>query len=131
MSLTQEERTIMVQLEMERADRLIAELPIYIEHEMWASMANRMYYAAFHAATALLIKNSLHAGTHQGVYVLLNRYFIKENILSPEEGRFFSRLETMREMGDYNCYVDTSREDVLPLVESLKAFVNHIHELLA
>ena len=130
MSLTQEERTIMVQLEIERAERMLNEFPIYIEHNLWNTLVNRMYYAVFHAATALLIKHGLHAGTHQGVYILLSKHFIKEGILSNEEGRLFSRLETLREKGDYNCFIDAESEEVLPLLEPTKAFVEHVVHLL-
>ena len=130
MSLTQEERTVMVQLEIERAERMLAEFPIYIEHNLWNTLVNRMYYAVFHAATALLIKHGLHAGTHQGVYILLSKHFIKEGVLSTDEGRLFSRLETLREKGDYNCFVDAEVEEVLPLLEPVKSFVNHICKLL-
>lgn len=38
MSLTQEERTIMVQLEIERAERMLNEFPIYIEHNLWNTL---------------------------------------------------------------------------------------------
>jgi uncharacterized protein (UPF0332 family) len=130
MSLSQEERRIMVQVEIERAERMVKEFPIYQENNLWSTLVNRMYYAAFHAATALLIKNGLHAGTHQGVYILLSRHFIKDGILSVEEGRLFARLETLREKGDYNCFIDPESEDVLPLLEPTKAFIGHIRQII-
>ena len=120
----------MVQLEIERAERMLNEFPIYIEHNLWNTLVNRMYYAVFHAATALLIKHGLHAGTHQGVYILLSKHFIKEGILTNEEGRLFSRLETLREKGDHNCFIDAESEEVLPLLEPTKAFVEHVVHLL-
>ena len=120
----------MVQLEIERAERMLNEFPIYIEHNLWNTLVNRMYYAVFHAATALLIKHGLHAGTHPGVYILLSKHFIIEGILSSEEGKLYSRLETLREKGDYNCFIDAESEEVLPLLEPTKAFVEHVVHLL-
>lgn len=120
----------MVQLEIERAERMLNEFPIYIEHNLWNTLVNRMYYAVFHAATALLIKHGLHAGTHQGVYILLSKHFIKEGILSSEEGKLYSRLETLREKGDYNCFIDAESTEVMPLLEPTKSFVEHIVHLL-
>ncbi len=130
MSLSQEERTIMVQLEIERAVRMVSEFAIYQENNLWNTLVNRMYYAAFHAVTALLINNGLHAGTHQGLYILLSRHFIKEGVLSVDEGRLFARLETLREKGDYNCFIDPEAEDVLPLLEPTKAFIEHIRQII-
>ena len=56
-----------------------------------------MYYAVFHAVTALLIKNGLHAESHQGVSVLFSKHFVKEGKIDAEYGRLFARLENMRE----------------------------------
>lgn len=131
MSLSQEERKIMVEVELERAERMQNEFPIYIEHQLWSTLVNRMYYAVFHAATALLIKNGLRAGTHHGVYIILNKNFIKEGILSSEEGRLFSRLATLREKGDYNCFLDPNEVDILPLLEPTKAFIEHIKKIIS
>lgn len=131
MSLNAEERAAMVQLEIERARRMLNEFPIYIENNLWATLVNRMYYAVFHAATALLIHNGIQAGTHQGVYIMLNRYYVKEGVLSVEEGRLFARLETLREKGDYNCFIDPESEDVLPLLEPTKALIEHICQILS
>ena len=55
MSLSDEERKIMVGLEIERAHRLIEQFPILEDAKLWDTLANRVYYAVFHAVTALLI----------------------------------------------------------------------------
>ena len=47
MSLSDEERRIMVELELERTDRIMQQLPILISQQYWDTTANRMYYAAF------------------------------------------------------------------------------------
>ncbi|MBQ7191875.1 MAG: HEPN domain-containing protein [Paludibacteraceae bacterium] len=129
MSLSQEERNIMIQLEIERSNKMMAEFPIYIANKLWSTLVNRMYYAVFHAATALLIKHSLHASTHQGLYVLLSKYFVKTGVLSNEEGRLFARLETMREKSDYNCYLESEADEVMPLLEPTKELIFHLNEL--
>ena len=130
MSLSQDERRVMVQLEIERAERIMAEFPIYIENKLWNTLANRMYYAVFHATTALLIASGMHASTHQGVFALLSQHFIKGGIMAQEEGRLFSRLATMREKGDYNCFIDATEEELLPMLEPLKAYMAHIKQLV-
>ena len=80
MSLGDEERKIMVEFEIERAHRLIDQFPILENAKLWDTLANRMYYAVFHAVTALLIKNGLHAESHQGTSVLFSKHFVKEGL---------------------------------------------------
>ncbi|MCQ2323372.1 MAG: HEPN domain-containing protein [Paludibacteraceae bacterium] len=126
MSLSNEERHIMVTLELERARKIQSEFSVYQQNELWSTLANRMYYAVYHAAMALLIANGLHAGTHQGVYVLLNQYFIKEKLLSAEHGSLYARLQTMREKGDYNCFIETTSAELLPILPKVSAFIDAI-----
>lgn len=131
MSLSNEERRVMVELEMERADKIMSQVPKLIECEFWDNLSNRLYYAAFHAVSALLIRNSIQVTSHKGAIIMLNRDFVKTGILTQEEGKLFSRLENMREVGDYNCSVETTREEILPFVEVTQSLIDRIRQLVA
>lgn len=130
MSLGDEERKIMVEFEIERAHRLIDQFPILENAKLWDTLANRVYYAVFHAVTALLIKNGLHAESHQGVMVLLNKHFVKDGLIDVEFGRLFARLENMREKSDYTCLFETTEEEVVPMIPKAKELVSIIESLL-
>lgn len=130
MSFGDEERKIMVEFEIERAHRLIDQFPILENAKLWDTLANRVYYAVFHAVTALLIKNGLHAESHQGVMVLLSKHFVKEGLIDAEYGRLFARLENMREKSDYTCLFETTEEEVVPMIPKAKELVSIIESLL-
>jgi uncharacterized protein (UPF0332 family) len=130
MSLGDEERKIMVEFEIEKAHRLIDQFLILENAKLWDTLANRMYYAVFHAVTALLIKNGLHAESHQGVSVLFNKYFVKEGLIAAEYGKLLARLENMREKSDYTCLFETTEEDVSPMIPKAKEFVSIIETLI-
>ena len=55
MSLNDEERKILVGLEIEKSRRTFAEIEILRQAGLWDNIANRLYYAAFHAVSALLL----------------------------------------------------------------------------
>lgn len=130
MSLNDEERQIMVEFEIERAHRLIDQFPILENAKLWDTLANRVYYAVFHAVTALLIKNGLHAESHQGVSVLFSKHFIKEGLIDAEYGRLFARLENMREKSDYTCLFETTEDEVMPMIPKAKELVAIIERLV-
>lgn len=131
MSLSDEERMIMVEFEIERAHRLIDQFPILENAKLWDTLANRVYYSVFHAVTALLIKNGLHAESHQGVSVLFSKHFVKEGLIDAEYGRLFARLENMREKSDYTCLFETTEDEVLPMIPKAKELVSIIDGLIA
>ena len=130
MSLGDEERKIMVEFEIEKAHRLIDEFPILENAKLWDTLANRLYYSVFHAITALLIKNGLHAESHQGVSVLFSKHFVKEGLIDIEYGKLFARLENMREKSDYTCLFETTEDEVLPMIPKAKELVSIIEGLL-
>ena len=130
MSLNDEERKVMVEFEIEKAHRLIDQFPILENAKLWDTLANRVYYAVFHAVTALLIKNGLHAESHQGVSVLFSKHFIKEGLIDAEYGRLFARLENMREKSDYTCLFETTEDEVMPMIPKAKELVAIIEGLV-
>lgn len=130
MSLNDEERAIMVEFEMEKSHRLIDQFPILQEAKLWDTLANRIYYSVFHAITALLIKNGLHAQFHKGVSILFSKHFVKEGLIDEDFGSFFARLETMREKSDYTCLFETTKEDVMPMIPKAKELVSLIEGLI-
>ena len=66
MGLTNDERSSLVELRLEKAKRFIAEAKQMLSLELWDMAANRFYYSCFHATQALLIHYGFSAHTHAG-----------------------------------------------------------------
>ena len=130
MSLNDEERQIIVNLEKEKALNTFAEMDVLRQAGLWNNIANRLYYAAFHAVSALLIYDHHNIGTHQGAVIMLHQYYVKPGVLSKEDGTFYSQLQTMREKSDYNCTYNATEEDTLPRIEQTKQFIDRILSLI-
>ena len=130
MSLNDEERKILVGLEIEKSRRTFAEIEILRQAGLWDNIANRLYYADFHAVSALLINDGHPVGTHQGAVVMLHQHFVKTGVLSKEDGAFYSQLQTMREKADYNCTYYATEEDTAPRIALTETFIEKIIELI-
>ena len=130
MSLNQEERQIIVELEIDKSKKTFAEIEILRNAGLWNNIANRLYYAAFHAVTALLVNDGHTVGTHQGAVVQLHKYFIKTGILNVEDGAFYSQLQTLREKADYNCTYNATEKDINVRIGETEQFINKIFRLI-
>ena len=130
MSLNDEERHVVVELEKEKALNTFAEIDILRTAGLWNNIANRLYYAAFHAVMALLIHDHHQAGTHQGAVTMLHQYYVKTGILDKEDGTFYSQLQTMREKSDYNCTYNATENDTLPRIAQTKDFIDKVLNLI-
>ena len=130
MSLSEEERTIIVQLEMEKAKRIFSQIEALRTLGYWDNIANRLYYALFHAVTALLIHDGRSVGTHKGVVVLFGQYYVRTGIFPLSDGKLYSQLQTIREKSDYNCTYEMQEEDVMPLITPSRRLIEKITALI-
>ena len=130
MGLTDEERKAVVQFRMEKAKKTFSEITLLTDNALWHTAANRLYYACFYAVTALLIQNGIVAKTHQGVINQFGLHFVKTDIFSQNEGKFFKRLFELRQDGDYEDWITLNEEDIIPLIDPVKNFIDKIEQLL-
>jgi len=126
MSLNPEERKAIVELEYEKSICINNQIDVLIREEMWDLVANRLYYSLFHAISALLVNDGYTADSHKGKVIVFGQYYVKAGIFSTEDGKLYSRLQTMRELADYNCAFQTSKEEILPFVEPSRLLIAKI-----
>ena len=112
MSLDKEKRDTVISLEIAKAFTTQEEVDLLAEKGYWNAAANRLYYSVFHAVSALLIHDGIRIKSHKGAGVMLNQHYIQTNKISPELGKLYRRLELMREESDYNCFYNTSPEEL-------------------
>ncbi|MBO4564924.1 MAG: HEPN domain-containing protein [Bacteroidaceae bacterium] len=130
MGLSEEDRKTMVRLEMERAHKFMKQAEMVCELEQWDIAANRYYYACFHAVQALFIHNGLASRRHSGMLTQLGLHFIKTGIIEDRLGAFLTRMEQLREKGDYNCLFDVTKDELLTFVEPAQELVRVIEQLI-
>jgi len=138
MSLTDNERTTVVRREMEKARNTFSDMELCAKEERWEAAANRLYYALFHAVTALLVSDGHLLKSHRGMMSLFGQHYVRTAIFSRAEGSLLSDLVIMRDNADYNCFFEADEDKIAPmikptqqLIERIKEYIeNHHHSLL-
>ena len=131
MSLSIEERNIIVALELKRARETYDDIGCLISANRLNGAANRMYYAVFHAVCALLIHDGHQVSTHKGSHALFSLHYIKTGILPREYGQLYSQLQTMREESDYNCAYDVEMDEIDQRLKPAKRLIEDIERLVS
>ena len=126
MGLTVEERRIIVQFEMRKAQSMMSQIEALKNLGYWDNVANRLYCAIFHAVLALLINDGHSVNTHKGAIIMFGQYYVRTGIFDIADGRLYSQLQTIREKCDYCCVFQISEEDVLPLIEPTHNLIKKI-----
>jgi uncharacterized protein (UPF0332 family) len=84
---------------------------------LYVSAVNRLYYAAFYAATAMLQVRGATYGKHSALRVALHRDLVKTGVIPKETGECFDRLFEDRQSGDYVPATTFQAEDVARLAD--------------
>ncbi|MBR5190230.1 MAG: HEPN domain-containing protein [Paludibacteraceae bacterium] len=126
MGLTVEERRIIVQFEMRKAQSMMSQIEALKNLGYWDNVANRLYCAIFHAVLALLINDGHSVNTHKGAIIMFGQYYVRTGIFDIADGRLYSQLQTIREKCDYCCVFQISEEDVLSLIEPTHNLIKKI-----
>lgn len=126
MSLTDEQRKIMVQLLIEKSDRNMEQALKNGELEYWDLVANRLYYSVFHAVTALMLMDGIRTSTHKGTSSQFGQHYVLTGKFSRADGMLYSRLQTMREKADYQNVFTMSDEQGNQLIQDAMALQQRI-----
>ncbi len=120
----------LISYRLQRAKEALEEERLMQSIGHWNACANRLYYAAFYAVSALLVKDGHTASKHSGIKALFNRHYVKTGIVSKESGRLYNRLFDLRQEGDYIDFVTLDEETIAPLVDTTASFLAMIQSLL-
>ena len=85
---------------------------------------SRFYYAALHAARALLAVRGVDSARHSGVIHLFQTHFVKTQIIPADIARGFPRAFEKRLDTDYADFSEVTAEDALRIRSDISAFVD-------
>ena len=112
------------------ANKIAAAMSLY-KSKNYDDSVSRSYYAAFHAAQAVLHSAGLTTGTHQGLVNLFGLHFVKSGKFDKKFGKFLACLKDERETSDYEIYSTIDKEDALNAISEAKAFIKESRSYLS
>jgi uncharacterized protein (UPF0332 family) len=85
--------------------------------------ASRAYYAAFYAASAVLLGMGLEFSKHSATLGAINLHFVKTGRIDKETGKNLRWLFELRGVGDYGLTVHVSADDAAKSIECARVIV--------
>ena len=100
------------------------------EKEAWSAACGRLYYALFHAVSALLIHDHHPVNSHKGSHIRFGNYDIRTGKLPKEYGVIYSQWEALREEGEYNYTYNVTEKELEEKLIPTKQMIDAIVELV-
>lgn len=111
-----------------RSHEALEEARLLLTNGHLHTAANRIYYACFYVASALLLGEGLSSPKHSGVRALFDRHWIKTGRIPKELGRSYRRFYEMRQKGDYADFAAFDAADIRLRLAEAESFVRAITE---
>lgn len=73
--------------------------------EMWNVVANRAYYALYHAVMAMMVNDGFSPKTHSGLITEFGREYVLTGKIDPKYSKVLSQMRSIRENCDYNVFI--------------------------
>ncbi len=127
--LDDETRAAMVDYRLERAYSTLGEADLLYGGGYFNAAINRLYYACYYAAIALLLSRSIEAATHNGVKTQLSMHFVRTGRLSLEHSTTFGLLFDKRHSSDYSDFAYCDAELVKLLRPRAEDFIAAVEAL--
>ena len=115
---------------LERAETNLQVAKELLDNGYYDVSASRAYYAAFYAASALLLNERIDTSKHSGVIALIHQHFVKSGKLSKEQGRNLNWLFELRSVGDYGVSLHVVLEDAHRAIRVAGDFYEAVQKLL-
>lgn len=128
--LSIEEKKAIINYRVQKSYNNLEEAKEVSKLGFWNLTGNRLYYAAFHMASALLLDKGFTPRSHSGVIHLIGAHFVINGLLDKSYGRLFSRLFELRQSGDYDDLYEATETEVFPYIDKTFHFLKDMESLI-
>jgi len=115
---------------LERAEKSIQAAKELAKGGFYDFAASRSYYAAFYAATAVLLDEGLEFSKHSGIIASIHQRLVKTGKVDKEQGKELNWLFELRNVGDYGVTIHVSQQDTEKAIRVAENFLRIIKSLL-
>ena len=130
MSLKEEERSTLVNLYLSKCDETLNDARLTRDQGRWNASANRLYYALFHAITALFVSDGIPVHSHNGMKIKFGKEYVLTGLATDEEGKLLSKMETMRERADHDATFTATEALINERFDQVEKMILHVKVLI-
>jgi uncharacterized protein len=124
----EETRLTGIRLELGHADSAHRAARVLRDMGLYNDALNRLYYALYHAVTALLLSAGVEPRRHRALPGLLGTHFA--HVLGPTELAVVARAATWRDLADYERTWQADSEVTAQAFGEIEPLMTRLRELL-
>lgn len=99
-----------IEYRIQKSRDLLDEIRFLIDNGFANTAISRMYYACYHAISALLFNYTIDTKTHRGLRLQFNNHFVKTGKINIEKAKVFAMIYERRQESDYDDFMEFTLE---------------------
>lgn len=124
--MREQDNEALVRYRLEEASEALRDGEFLLNSSRHRSAANRLYYAAFYAALAVLLTKRLEFSRHSAAIAFFDKEFIRTGMLPKEYSRTLHRAFNERQQDDYMPFVEINPAELNQLLSDVRDMVDGI-----
>ena len=128
--MNEEDKKVALNLLIEKSNRHLLQAKQNAELQNWDLVANRLYYAIFHAVTAMMFADGIETKTHKGKAQQFGQHYVLTGKFDREDGRLYNILQKMREEADYDNVFALSEQEGLDFINQTELLQKRIIDFI-
>ncbi|MEI6738389.1 MAG: HEPN domain-containing protein [Pseudomonadota bacterium] len=131
MTLLPEERQTVISLRMQNAEEALSDAGVLLERNSLRGAANRLYYAVFHALSALALGDGKLFAKHQGIISFFHADCVRTGRFEKRFGRVVQQAFEDRTEADYEDDVSFSEDVLRARIRDVRELINVVKQSMA
>ena len=131
MTLLPEERQTVISLRMQNAEEALSDAGVLLERNSLRGAANRLYYAVFHALSALALGDGKLFAKHQGIISFFHADCVRTGRFEKRLGRVVQQAFEDRTEADYEDDVSFSEDVLRARIRDVRELINVVKQSMA
>ena len=129
--MLEESRKALSEYRLERAEECLKSAEELKSIEDYTTVANRAYYAMFHAMRAVMALDGEDRKKHSGVVAYFQENYIKSGIFDKEFSYAIKNAFTVRQESDYEDFYVVSKSDAVEQLDNAIKFVAAVDKYIS
>jgi len=129
--MNEDQRLVLARSWIEKADAALLDARLLLENDRLHSCVNRLYYAVFYAASAVLAYRNQAYGKHSAVRSAFHRDFVNTGLVKKEHGRMYDILLGRREQSDYQPAITFQTAEVAEYMNAARQIIDACRSLVS
>lgn len=115
---------------IDKSKEILKEVEFLLDNEFANAAVSRMYYACYHAISALLFSHGIETKTHKGLRQQFGRHFVLSGLIPIKNASIFTEIADRRHESDYDDFMNFSIERAKEFYPAIRELIQLVYSLI-